>query len=222
MPFLFLFPGTHLFSSFRTWFRCHLPGRLPCTSPAAHTRLRCCNCQEHEHGILHSIVNICLPHLFPTVYGQGWGLTHLGVPHFKSSLHIIAPQQTLGLLPFLNKLGQSHTARKAVKPCVNWRLNLKLMLHTMPCYSPTWTEATVLADDLDVVHENETGTDLCSDRWPSKQGLVCRGSNRQSPLHQSSGNAAPMVVVPAEENCIISLKKHKPLPSYKIILSSHP
>lgn len=81
----------------------------------------------------------------------------------------------------------------------------------MPCYSPTRTEATALTDDLDVVQDNKTGTDLGSDWWSSKQGLVCRGSNRQSPLHQPSGNAAPMVVVvPAEENGIISLKKRRP------------
>lgn len=87
----------------------------------------------------------------------------------------------------------------------------------MPCYSPTQTDAVIFTDDLDLVLENKTCTDLCSDWWPSKQGLVCRGSNRQSPLYQSSSNAAPMVVVPAEENQMISLKKHTPLSSCKMV-----
>lgn len=78
-------------------------------------------------------------------------------------------------------------------------------------------DAIVFMGDLDLVQENKTYTHLCSDWWPSKQGLICRGSNRQSPLHQSSCNAAPMVVEPAEENQIIFLKKHKPLFSYKTI-----
>ena len=83
--------------------------------------------------------------------------------------------------------------------------------------SPTQRDAIIFPGDLDLVQENKTYTDLCSDWWPSKQGLVCGGSNRQSPLHQSSSNAVPMVVVPVEKNQIIFLRKHKPLSSYKII-----
>lgn len=87
----------------------------------------------------------------------------------------------------------------------------------MPSYSQSRRDAIIFTNDLDLGQENEAYTDLCSDWWPSKQGLVCRGSDRQSPLHQSSSNAAPMVVVSVEENQITSLKKHKPLSSCEII-----
>lgn len=76
--------------------------------------------------------------------------------------------------------------------------------------SPAQADATVFTSDLDLVQENKTYTDLCSDWWSSKQGLVSRGSNRQSPLNQSSSNAVPVVVVvvvvPEEENQVISLR----------------
>lgn len=74
--------------------------------------------------------------------------------------------------------------------------------------SPAQADATVFTSDLDLVQENKTYTDLCGDWWSSKQGLVCRGSNRQSPLYQSSSNAVPVmvVVVPEEESQVISLR----------------
>lgn len=81
-------------------------------------------------------------------------------------------------------------------------------------YSPTQRGGIILTGDLALLQENKTYTDLGSDWRPGKQGLVCRSSNRQSPLHQSSSDAAPMMVVPGEENRMISLKNHKLL-SYK-------
>lgn len=78
----------------------------------------------------------------------------------------------------------------------------------MTLSSPGDVGIIVFTSDLDLVQENKTYTDLCGDWWSSKQGLVCRGSNGQSPLHQSSSNAAPVVVVvvPEEESQIISLR----------------
>ena len=76
--------------------------------------------------------------------------------------------------------------------------------------SPAQADAIVFTSDLDLVQENKTYTDLCGDWWSSKQGLVRRGSNRQSPLNQSSSNAVSVVVVvvvvPEEENQVISLR----------------
>lgn len=89
--------------------------------------------------------------------------------------------------------------------CVQ-RLSLHIV-HAMLIANPDRKTLPFFTGDLGAeVKEKKPHTDLCSDWWPRKQGLVRRGSNRQSPLHQSSSNAAP-ILVPTEENQIISPNK---------------
>lgn len=168
-----------LILSLRTQFRHHLPGSLLWPQAGAHRRLRC-----SRRTPACDLTLYCLPRLCPTVFGQG--------------LVSSSPCSTyLQELPTRNRSSTNIRSFSKV---------LQLESGRMPHYSPTQTGSSMFSSDLALVQEKDTYTDLGSDWWPSKQGLVCRSSNRQSALHQSSSNAAPVVVVPGEENQIMSLK----------------
>lgn len=117
---------------------------------------------EHWRRTLHGTVyHVCVPQSL----GRDWCLFHLVAlvlgrappTHNRSSTNIRSFS-----FPHLNNLAKV----------------LQLKSGRMPYYSPTQTGSIIVTGDVALVQEKKTYTDLGSDWWPSKQGLIRRSSNR--------------------------------------------